>query len=346
MRRLLLILIAAVAVVSIASADTPDTPTATAAANADTTAANTQRSRRHVTPVNNAATRTQYVNDARGDSARMLERRRARSIHYHDDQGRTIMVDTVTGQEWVDSTLLPAPPKMVQPLLYDVEIGVNIWDPVMRIFGQKYGGVDFSATLNLHNRYLPTFEAGFGMAKKTPADMNFTYKTPLAPYFKIGADYNFIYNSDPDYRFTAGLRYGFSTFKYTLTDVTVDDNYWDEVSHPTYPDASVTAGWFEVVVGLRVRIAGPISAGWAFRYHSILHRSHPEMGDAWYIPGYGTENSSISGTFSIVYNLGFTKKKAKDAPVDVDTGEGLPAPALPAEDSEDNTADTQPNTDQ
>ena len=261
------------------------------------------RSGRRVSAVNNAATRTQHNNDAQGDSARMIERRRQRSIHYHDENGNTILVDTVTGQEWVDSTMLPAPPKMRQPLLFAVEVGANIWDPVMRAFGQKYGGMDFSAAINLHNRYIPTFEAGFGMANKTPAAMNYTYKSPLAPYFKIGIDYNFIYNSDPDYRFVAGVRYGFSAFKYSLTNVTFDDSYWDEDVSIAFPSQSVTAGWLELALGLRVKIVGPISAGWMFRYHMLMHQSHPKTGDAWYVPGYGTSGSSITGSFSIYYTL-------------------------------------------
>lgn len=280
------------------------------------TSAQSPGGKRHITPVNNAATRTQYVNDARGDSARMLERRRARSTQYLDENGITIMVDTVTGQEWIDSTLLAAPPKMKMPLLYAVEVGVNVWDPVMRIFGQKYGGVDFSAAVNLHNRYLPTFEAGLGMADKTPAAMNYNYHSPVAPYFKIGADYNFLYNSDPDYRFYAGLRYGFSSFKFDIRDVTLSNDYWGDPAGINFPRASVTAGWFEFILGLRVKIAGPVSAGWALKYHSTLHRTHPATGDAWYIPGYGTSTSSLSGAFSITYTINLTRKAAY-APVDI-----------------------------
>lgn len=275
--------------------------------------------KRHINPVNNAATRTQYLNDARGDSMRVLERRRARSIHYHDESGRTVLVDTLTGEEWVDSTLLPAPPKMNQPLLFAVEAGVNLWDPVMRIFGQKYGGLDFSAALNLHNRYIPTFEIGFGMADKTPATMNFTYHSAIAPYFKLGADYNFIYNSDPDYRFYAGLRYGFSAFRFQIRDVTLNNSYWGESAGLDFPATSSTAGWFELILGLRVKIYGPVSAGWAFKYHSILHQSHPSTGDAWYIPGYGTKNSSISGSFSVTYSFSLSKRPAP---------ESVPAPDL------------------
>lgn len=260
---------------------------------------------RRITPVNNAATRTQSQNDAAGDSARALERRRARSTHYHDDNGNIVFIDTVTGVEWRDSTLLPKAPPMKYPLLSAINIGVNVWDPAMRAFGQKYGGADAFVNVSLHNRYMPTFEFGMGTANDTPDEQNYTYKSPLAPYFKLGCDYNFLYNSNPDYQFYAGVRYGFSAFKFSVEDITQAPDYWGSQPPFSIPSASVTAGWFEIGLGLRVKIAGNISAGWGVKYHSILHRSHPATGDAWYIPGYGTEGSSLSCSFNIVYTLPF-----------------------------------------
>lgn len=264
---------------------------------------------RRVTPVNNAATRTQARHDAAADSARALELRRARSLHYHDDEGNIFFVDTVTGIQWVDSTLLPTPPKMKYPLLTSVIIGVDIWDPLMRAFGNKYGGVGFSGTLNMHNRYQPVFDFGFGAARKTPDHSNFTYRSGLAPYFKLGVDYNFLFNSNPDYQFYAGVRYGFSAFKFRVSDVNISDDYWGENTAFTFPSQSVTAGWFEFRLGLRVKLAGPISAGWSFGYHGILHQTHPATGNAWYIPGYGTSTSSLTGSFSIYYTIPFKEKR-------------------------------------
>lgn len=276
---------------------------------------------RRITPVNTPATRTQPKNDTEADSARALERRRARSIHYHDENGNTIMVDTITGTEWVDSTLLPKAPPMKYPLLYTMSAGINLWDPVMRLFGQHYGGADAFVNVNLHNRYIPTFEFGMGAAKNSPADNNYTYRSPLAPYFKIGADYNFLYNSNPAYQFFAGLRYGFSPFRFSVEDVTLSGDYWGEDTRFNIPSVSVTAGWFEVVVGLRVQLWGPISAGWSFKYHQLLHQSHPATGDAWYIPGYGTSGSAISGAFNIVYTIPFKERpKPEAAPLPDDNG--------------------------
>ena len=279
----------------------------------------TSMGQRRVSPVNNAATRTQPKNDAHGDSVRALERKRARSTHYHDENGNIVFIDTVTGVEWRDSTLLPKAPPMKYPLLHALNVGVNIWDPVMRAFGQKYGGADAFVNVSLHNRYLPTFEFGMGKADNTPEGMNFTYKSPLAPYFKIGCDYNFLYNSNPDYQFYAGVRYGFSAFKFSVENVTLDNEYWGDDMTFNIPTASVSAGWFEIGLGLRVKIAGNISAGWGIKYHSVLHQTHPATGDAWYIPGYGTESSSLSCTFNVVYTLPWQKPKAPATTVD-DTG--------------------------
>lgn len=277
--------------------------------------------RRRINPVNTPATRTQNRNDARADSLRALERRRARSVHYHDENGNIVMVDTLTGTEWVDSTLLPKPPRMVYPLLNAVSVGLDIWDPVMRAFGQKYGLFGVWVNANLHNRYFPTFEFGLGCTDNTPEALNYTYKSSAAPFFRIGLDYNFFYNSNPDYTFTAGVRYGFSPFKFSVTDITLDDPYWGETSKFDLPSTSVTAGWFEFSLGLTVKLFGPVSAGWKIKYHSILHQSHPAGGDAWYIPGYGTQNSTLSGSFSIIYTLplGGKFKSVKDLP-GADTG--------------------------
>jgi hypothetical protein len=72
---------------------------------------------------------------------------------------------------------------------------------------------------------------------------------------------------------------------------------------------SATAGWYEFVLGLRVKLFKQISAGWSLKYHSILHQSHPGVGDAWYIPGYGSSTSSLAFTFAITYTLPFKVKK-------------------------------------
>lgn len=227
-----------------------------------------------------------------------------------DAQGHVVLVDTVTGQEWVDTTAVAQVKKMDYPLIHAVSVGVNIWDPVMRILGQHYGLFDVWGELSLHNRYKPIFEFGLGACNDTPDGMNYTFKTNMAPYFKIGLNYNIFYNSNPAYQFTVGLRYGFTPFKYEVTDVTVDEGYWDDPSHFNLPSQTTTAGYFEFVAGVKVKIVGPISMGWNLRYHRILHEGKAPYGKPMYIPGYGKRGQSLTGSFSVIYTLDLNKSKA------------------------------------
>ena len=43
------------------------------------------------------------------------------------------------------------------------DIGVNVWDPIMRCFGQHYGLIDVWGELSLYNRFKPIFEIGLGV---------------------------------------------------------------------------------------------------------------------------------------------------------------------------------------
>lgn len=265
------------------------------------------QSKRRINPVETPATVTQSINEARNDSTRMLEARKARSTHYHDEKGRTVYVDTVTGESWIDSTALIPVVKMKYPLFQDASVSLDVWDPLMRAFGQKYGLFGAAVEISLHNRYKPVFEIGLGQAKDTPSGNNFTYSSPINPFFRIGMNYNFLYNSTPDYQFYGGLRYGFSSFNYTIENITVDGSYWDEDARFNIPSQRSTVGWLEIVLGLRVKLWGPISAGWAFKYHSILHESATKYGQPWYIPGFGSRNASVTGSFSVTYTFSIDK---------------------------------------
>ena len=46
-------------------------------------------------------------------------------------------------------------PKIQYPLLNGLMIGVDLFDPAARLFGQKYGAYQVSAELNLYNRFFP-----------------------------------------------------------------------------------------------------------------------------------------------------------------------------------------------
>ncbi len=203
-------------------------------------------------------------------------------------------------------------PPMVYPLWHSVTVGVDLWDPIMRIFGQKYGLGGIWGQVNFHNRYLPTFEAGLGACDDAPSGGNFRFHSPTAPYFRIGADYNFLYNSDPDYLLLAGIRYGFSAFKYDIEDITLNDPYWGETSNFSIPSQTATAGWIEILFGVRVKLLGGWSAGWQLKFHKILHEGGKHTyGDPMYIPGYGKRGPTFTGSISLSYTFSLDAETVK-----------------------------------
>ncbi len=229
-----------------------------------------------------------------------------------NDEGRKVFVDTISGREVPDS-LAAEPqsrvPKMIYPLMHGASVGVDIWDPLMRVFGQSYGVIGFSAELNLHNRYIPVVEVGLGSANNTPANQNFSYHTGLTPYFRLGVNYNFLYNSNPDYQFVAGLRLGWSRFNYEILDVTISDPYWQEEQLVNFPKQTSSVTYMNFLFGVKVKIWKPISMGWNIRFRAILHETAQPDGKPWYIPGYGSRNGILTGSFSIYYNFSFAEKK-------------------------------------
>lgn len=218
-----------------------------------------------------------------------------------------IFIDTVAGTEVPDTTVMTRVIKMTYPLLESVTVGVNLWDGAMRILGQKYGIGSVRAQLSLHNRYIPSFEFGLSNANDTPDGMNYTFKSGMAPYFKIGGSYNVFYNSSPDYQLLAGLRYGITHFSYDVTNVTVDEGYWGDPAHFSLPRQNATVGYIEVGLGVKVKIARPISLGWEFMYHNIIHQSKTTYGKPMIIPGYGKRNGAFTAAFYIMYTLPLSK---------------------------------------
>ena len=247
---------------------------------------------------------------------------KSRLVEFKDEKGNIVLVDTVSGKEFVDTTEVKDLNKIEYPLLHEATFGLNFWDPVMRCLGQKYGGAEVWAELSLYNRFKPVIELGFGSANSTPEDKNYTYKSSMAPYFRIGMNYNFLYKKITDYQFLAGLKYGITSFSYELNDISMDAGYWGEPINFNIPSQKSTVGFMELTFGIKVKIYQNISMGWALKYHAILHENKNKYGEPWYIPGYGTRGSSITGAFSIMYTIPFKKKEAEI--VEIETEEELP----------------------
>lgn len=202
--------------------------------------------------------------------------------------------------------------KIQHPKFNGVTLGVNVWDPVMRLTGKKYGGLGMSAEVSLWNKVFPYAEVGFGTANSTPEDMNFTYKCKPSVYTKLGAKYNFRHGELPDYQILGGANLGYSHFNYDITNISLDSDYWGESIITTIPDQKSYALWGEVNFSLKVKIKGNLSMGWSAIYQFILAEKKLATSQAWYIPGFGSRNTKLTGNFSVFYTIPYKKKAPKE----------------------------------
>ena len=197
------------------------------------------------------------------------------------------------------------------PRLTDLSIGINIAEPLFMALGQSYASADVSATLNMWNRLQPTVELGLGWAKSTPDDMNFTYRGKPSPYFKVGANYNFLFKNSPDYQAIVGLRLGYSTFGYDVTGISYANSYWKEGLTGDITGERSHALWGEAGVGLKVKLFGPLSMGWMVRYHGLFNYGKNSHSRPWFIPGYGPRGKSLGLSLGIYYTLPLYREEPK-----------------------------------
>lgn len=227
-------------------------------------------------------------------------------LHYYDKHGDPLE-EPVRFLATLD-TVQSVKSGPVFPKYNGVNVGLNFGDLIFMAFGQRYASFDVWANVSLFNWIFPTVEVGLGYANDTPTRQNYTYKTPASFYAKIGLDYNFLYKSNPAYRVFLGLRGGMSSFKYSLTDVTISSDFWNENQTLSLRNLHSTAFYGEALAGIQVKIVDRFSLGWTARWHFLFHASHDQESKPWFIPGYGG-SSQFAMTVSAIWTIGGTTKK-------------------------------------
>lgn len=227
-------------------------------------------------------------------------------LHYYDKHGKPLEEPVLFLADL--DTVANVKPGPVYPLLQSASVGLNIFDGVMLLAGQKHASFDVWASLSLHNWFEPVVELGMGFADNRPEDGNFHYKGKPSFYGKIGINYNFLYKSTPDYQAFFGLRGGYSTFSYDITDITIDSPYWDESNRFSILGQRAHSLYGEALAGIKVKIWKDFCMGWSLRYRFKFNVSHGSNSVPWFIPGYGAGNR-IGVSFSLIYTLPLSKKK-------------------------------------
>lgn len=172
-----------------------------------------------------------------------------------------------------------------------------------QILWSDYGQYEAGARINLKDKYFPVVEIGYGKCDTEDITTQNRFKTQ-APYFKLGCDFNVMKNKHDDYRVYVGGRYAFSSYKYDFESNQVIDPIWGTNTPFSQKDISGNCSWLEAGVGIDAKIFGPIRLGWSVRYRQRMNHKEGTSGKAYYVPGFGkNDTSNIGGTFNVIFEL-------------------------------------------
>ena len=162
-----------------------------------------------------------------------------------------------------------------------------------------YGQYEAFLRLNLKEKYFPTFELGRGDAEHKDPETKETVKSK-GLYGRVGCDFNVMKNKHDIYKVLVGFRYGYSKFDFEYHHPGVKDPIWLDTKACSFEDKGCYAHWIEGVFGVDAKIIGPVHLGWTVRYRRRIASSDCDMGDVWYVPGFGrSDKTNLGGTFNI-----------------------------------------------
>lgn len=183
-----------------------------------------------------------------------------------------------------------------------VAVGVDVVGPAMKALS-AYGQYEALLRVNIRDKYYPVLELGVGQADKTADETSTQYKT-RAPYGRVGMDFNVLKDKHDVYRVLVGGRVGYTSFKYDVNAPAVKDPIWGGLVPFGGTDVRSHLLWLEASFGVDAKICGPIRMGWSVRYKIRAHQKSNDLGEPWYVPGYGRGGSSTLGaTFNVLLEL-------------------------------------------
>lgn len=188
------------------------------------------------------------------------------------------------------------------PLFRGFAVSFDVVGAAMKMLSD-YGQYEGALRVNLHDEWFPIVEAGIGKATHDD-EVTRVYYSTSAPYFKIGIDKNMLKDKHGPNRLYVGLRYGFTSYKVDIARPDFVDPYWKWDAGYGIKDAACKYHWAEIVVGVDAKIFGPLHLGWSVRYKQRLAHNDGIIGKTWYVPGYGTwDSSKLGATFNVIIDI-------------------------------------------
>ncbi|MBR1687188.1 MAG: hypothetical protein IJ710_01495 [Prevotella sp.] len=189
------------------------------------------------------------------------------------------------------------------PLLRGFALSFDLVGPAQLMLSD-HGEYEGALRVNLRDKWFPIVELGYGRANHENDEVTgITYKT-AAPYLRVGMDWNLIKKKHGPNRIFGGFRYAFTSYKADIIRQDLPDPVWQWETGFGIEGERCSQHWLEAVFGIDAKIAGPIHLGWNVRYKKRVHHSKTDIGQTWYIPGYGIYGDTrLAANFNIIIDL-------------------------------------------
>ncbi|MCU0455576.1 MAG: DUF6048 family protein [Bacteroidales bacterium] len=182
-----------------------------------------------------------------------------------------------------------------------IRAGLEVAGPVIYFTDRNSMNLEGFAALDINEKI--SAYAGGGYSDFLYSQYNYEFTTK-GPFFKAGADFNFLRPemAEGKYWAGAGVRYGLSLFTFETTSFS-HDNYWGRVSS-ALPAKTNWAHYLEVAGGFRAELFNNFSIGWLISVRKMIYTGADKAYRPVYYPGYGSSTGTLS--FGISYYLSWS----------------------------------------
>ncbi|MBP3776716.1 MAG: hypothetical protein J6I37_06995 [Prevotella sp.] len=189
------------------------------------------------------------------------------------------------------------------PLFRGFSVSFDLVGPAMLMLSD-HGEIEGALRINLHDQWFPIVEIGVGKANhENDKVTEITYKT-TAPYFRLGIDLNLLKNKHQSNRLYGGIRYGFTSYKADIIREKLPDPVWMSETGFGVKGMKCNMHWLEAVIGIDAKIFGPLHLGWNIRYKRRIAHKEGDIGQTWYVPGFGiNDQDNIAANFNVIIDI-------------------------------------------
>jgi hypothetical protein len=185
------------------------------------------------------------------------------------------------------------------------KVGTDVSYLGLSVLSKEKSQFEINSDIDFH-RFFIAVDYGYATWKMTETDYEYQNS---GTYYRFGLDYNFITPGKDHNAIYIGLKYAGTQFSENF-NYEVQDLFYGDYSNDIR-DIKRTGRWFEIVVGMKIRIWKGLFLGWTgrFKFAPSISSSQSTFSNFW-IPGYGkpTKDSRWGLNYQIFYSLPLFRK--------------------------------------